>query len=131
MARIKVYDVPKFIPPTYLYRCELDRVIDGDTVDLNIDLGFKTWTAKRIRLIGINTPELRGGTKESKAQAKIAKRRVQDLFAEADESFVQTHWDSEGKYGRTLGWLYVLKDEQVTNINILLLQENLAVESSY
>jgi endonuclease YncB( thermonuclease family) len=131
MARVKVYDVPRFVPPTYLYRCKLDRVIDGDTVDLNIDLGFKTWTYKRIRLIGIDTPELRGGTAESKAEARIAKRRVEDLFAEADESFVQTQWDSKGKYGRTLGWLYVLKDEQVTNINILLLQENLAVESSY
>jgi micrococcal nuclease len=131
MARVKVYDVPKFIPPTYLYRCELDRVIDGDTVDLNIDLGFKTWTYKRIRLIGINTAELRGGTDETKAHARKAKSRVEVLFAEADEAFVQTHWDSKGKYGRTLGWLYVLKDAQITNINILLLEEKLAEESSY
>ena len=131
MARIKVYDAPKFIQPTYLYRCKLGRVIDGDTVDVNIDLGFKTWAYKRIRLIGINTAELRGGTDETKAHARLAKKRVEDLFAEADESFVQTHWDAKGKYGRVLGWLYVLKDEQVTNINILLMEEDLAEESAY
>ena len=131
MASPKVYDAPKFVPPAYLYRCELDRVIDGDTVDLNIDLGFKTWVFKRIRLIGINTAELRGGTDETKAHARVAKSRVEELYAQADECFVQTHMDAEGKYGRTLGWLYTLKDEKITNINILLMEEDLAEESAY
>jgi len=83
------------------------KVVDGDTVDLMVDLGFRTYTLQRIRLSNINTPELRGGTAESRAKAVEAKEFVKTWFEKAKTDglsiIVTTFKDKQGKYGRYLG----------------------------
>ena len=68
----------------YTYKIELDRVIDGDTIDATIDLGFDISTKKRIRFIGIDTPESRTRDLEEKARGLAAKERVKELLEGAD-----------------------------------------------
>lgn len=115
-----------FEGPQYVYRvAKVDRVIDGDTVDLLIDLGFNIFTKQRIRFAGIDTPELRGGTDESKARARAAAARVEDLLS-SGEVFVRTEHDKTGKYGRYLGYLIVVKQGIDFVVNEILLEEGLA-----
>tara|TARA_R110002020_G_scaffold32729_6_gene100359 strand:- start:781 stop:1116 length:336 start_codon:yes stop_codon:yes gene_type:complete len=107
----------------YLYDAKLIRVIDGDTVDAKIDLGFDVWVKKRIRLYGINTPETRTRDLEEKKAGIAAKERLEGLINECGGVFIlQSH--GVGKYGRCLGTLFI--DD--TNINMLLLSEGLAEE---
>ena len=63
----------------YVYNAKLLRVIDGDTVDALIDLGFDTWVKKRIRLYGIDTPEVRTRDKEEKKKGVAAKERLKEI----------------------------------------------------
>ena len=64
----------------YYYKCKLIKVIDGDTIDVDIDLGFGvTLSNQRLRLYGINTPETRTRDLEEKKRGLIAKERVQEL----------------------------------------------------
>jgi micrococcal nuclease len=105
----------------YLYKAKLDRVIDGDTVDAMIDLGFNTWVHKRIRLLGIDAPETRTRDLEEKAAGLQTKERLTSLLeASGGEFVVESH--GVGKYGRCLGTLWI--GDQ--NINNLLLSEGLA-----
>ena len=105
----------------YQYNAKLDRVVDGDTVDAMIDLGFDTWVHKRIRLLGIDAPETRTRDLEEKERGFATKERLVDLLEAAGGLFV-LHSHGVGKYGRCLGTIYV-EDE---NINELLLSEGLA-----
>ena len=103
------------------YNAKLDRVIDGDTVDAMIDLGFNTWVHKRIRLLGIDAPETRTRDLKEKAQGFATKERLEGLLEAANGMFVlQSH--GVGKYGRCLGTIFI--EEQ--NINELLIEEGLA-----
>ena len=105
----------------YLYNAKLVRVIDGDTIDAVIDLGFDVWIKKRVRLYGINTPETRTRDLEEKQAGIAAKKRLQELIDDSGGKFrIQSH--GIGKYGRCLGTLFI--DD--TNINVLLLEEGLA-----
>ena len=105
----------------YEYNAKLDRVVDGDTVDAMIDLGFDTWVHKRIRLEGIDAPETRTRDLNEKAQGFVTKARLTDLLEAADGVFVlQSH--GVGKYGRCLGTI-IIENE---NINELLIREGLA-----
>ena len=105
----------------YLYRAKLDRVIDGDTVDAMIDLGFNTWVHKRIRLLGIDAPETRTRDLREKEAGLQTKERLTELLAASEGEFVvESH--GVGKYGRCLGTIWI--GEQ--NINNLLLSEGLA-----
>ena len=105
----------------YEYNAKLDRVIDGDTVDAMIDLGFDTWVHKRIRLEGIDAPETRTRDLSEKEQGYITKDRLVSLLEAADGEFVVVS-HGVGKYGRCLGTIMV--GEQ--NINELLIKEGLA-----
>ena len=105
----------------YQYNAKLDRVVDGDTVDAMIDLGFDTWVHKRIRLLGIDAPETRTRDLEEKERGFATKERLVGLLEAAGGLFV-LHSHGVGKYGRCLGAIYV-EDE---NINELLLSEGLA-----
>jgi micrococcal nuclease len=88
------------------YNAVLDRVIDGDTVDATIDLGFDTWKKTRIRFYGINTPESRTRDLEEKKRGLAAKDRLIEILKANDNKFVlKSH--GVGKYGRCLGELYV------------------------
>ena len=105
----------------YEYKAKLDRVIDGDTVDAMIDLGFDTWVHKRIRLEGIDAPETRTRDLDEKAQGFITKDRLTDLLEASNGEFVVVS-HGVGKYGRCLGTI-IIEDE---NINELLIREGLA-----
>jgi len=115
----------------YTYKIKLDRVVDGDTIDANIDLGFDISTKKRIRFMGINTPESRTRDLEEKARGLAAKDRVKQLLEGAKEITLQSH--GVGKYGRCLGELFVdIVDGQekltLESINELLIKEGHAVK---
>jgi len=113
--------------PDYTYRVkEVVRVIDGDTVDLIVDLGFYVTVHKRIRFLEIDTYELRGGTVETKKLANEAKTRLIELLSQKNTKiYIKTKMDDEGKYGRMLGKLYVIRDNDgfIYDINHILLQE--------
>ena len=86
----------------YEYRVILDRVVDGDTVDVDIDLGFDTWLSKqRIRLYGLDTWESRTRDLEVKAKGLLAKEFTKQMVSEAEEIILISH--GKGKYGRILG----------------------------
>ena len=105
----------------YEYKAKLDRVVDGDTVDALIDLGFDVWVKKRIRLEGIDAPETRTRDLDEKAQGFVTKERLESLLEAAEGVFVlQSH--GVGKYGRCLGTIFIGQE----NINELLLSEGLA-----
>lgn len=104
----------------YVYRCEILRVVDGDTVDAEIDLGFSIVYRTRIRLLGINTPETKGATK---AEGLRAKDTLAMWLASAKQIVVETALDKRGKFGRVLGTLYA--DE--VNLNERLVDEGFAV----
>ena len=88
----------------YEYKARVHRIIDGDTVDVVIDLGFEMTTRQRIRLYGINTPETRTRDLEEKARGKAAKARLYDLINGCNrEIIIKTK--KRGKYGRILGSL--------------------------
>ena len=88
------------------YRCSLDRIIDGDTIDVHIDLGFKIILSKeRVRLLGINTPESRTRNLEEKALGLAAKARLKELLPK--KFIIKTFKDEKGKFGRILGLPFV------------------------
>jgi len=96
------------VPMTYVYHCVLDRVVDGDTIDVSIDLGFKVWLHKeRVRLYGINCPECRTKDLVEKAKGLASKDRLIELLPE--KFIIQTTKDGKGKYGRILGIPFVDK----------------------
>ena len=89
----------------YTYKAKLNRVIDGDTIDVDIDLGFDIQIKKRVRFAGINTPESRTRDLEEKARGLAAKDRVKAILAENDTFTLQSN--EIGKYGRVLGTIYL------------------------
>jgi len=88
----------------YEYPCKIIKVIDGDTADVDIDLGFGVWLKnQRIRFYGIDTPESRTSDKEEKVYGLAAKAFVQKYLPKGGISTLITHKDAKGKYGRILG----------------------------
>ena len=108
----------------YEYRCEIVRVVDGDTIDVNIDLGFDTWIHKeRIRLKGIDTPESRTRDLEEKKYGLAAKAFVEEQMPVGSDQILQTQKDKTGKFGRILG-VFIVNNR---NLNELMIQEHHAV----
>ena len=91
----------------YEYRCKVLKVIDGDTVDIDIDLGFGTWIHnERVRIMGIDTPESRTSNDIEKKFGLAAKSRLQELLGETAILKTQVSKkgeDMKGKFGRILG----------------------------
>jgi micrococcal nuclease len=89
----------------YEYKCVIDRVVDGDTVDIDIDLGFDVkLTKQRVRLMGVDTPESRTSDKEEKVYGKIASAYVKDLLpVGSTQTFTCKEYNTSGKFGRLLG----------------------------
>ncbi len=115
----------------YTYNIELLRVVDGDTVDAKIDLGFDVSVKKRIRLAGIDTPESRTRDIEEKAKGLAAKDRVKQLLEGCENITLKSH--GVGKFGRCLGEIFldmVDGQEKITleSLNELLIKEGHAVE---
>ena len=107
----------------YYYKIELLRVVDGDTVDVRIDLGFNVWHKCRVRLVGINAPESRTRDKEEKKRGLAAKQWLIDTLESAQEDLEMKSYGS-GKYGRVLGEIYI----NDVNINQLMVDEGHAVK---
>ena len=88
----------------YEYRCKILRVVDGDTADVDIDLGFGVWLKKqRIRFYGIDTPESRTSDDVEKIYGKAASAFVESYLPVNSVQTLITHKDAVGKYGRILG----------------------------
>ena len=105
----------------YVYKAKLIRVIDGDTIEASVDLGFGLRYQMLIRLHGINTPETRTKDLVEKKAGIAAKERLQELMSDSGGKFILQSY-GVGKYGRCLGVLFI-KD---VNINNLLINEGLA-----
>ena len=86
------------------YKCKILRIVDGDTVDVDIDLGFGIWRHKeRVRLLGIDTPESRTRDLEEKKFGLLSKQYVKDHYPIGSIAMLRTHKDKTGKFGRILG----------------------------
>ena len=115
------------------YNCTIRRVVDGDTVDVDIDLGFDMWIHnERVRLFGIDTPESRTRDLEEKKAGLFAKDVVLHYLPEGSKQVLKTHKDKVGKYGRVLGEFVIydsLADRQTT-INQFMIDHKIGVEYS-
>ena len=95
------------------YRCTIKRVVDGDTVDIDIDLGFGIWVHnERVRLYGIDTPESRTRDLEEKKAGIYAKQCVETFLPVGSTQTLKTYKDKVGKYGRILGEFVIYDPEQ-------------------
>ena len=120
------------IPPSrkscYNFRVtEINRVLDGDTIDVTIDLGFALYSKERVRVAGVDTPEKRTRDLEEKALGLDAtawiKDKLEGAINGADELSIRTELvGGVGKYGRLLGWLYIgdsdlsLNEQMITEV---------------
>ena len=110
----------------YIYRGKLERVVDGDTIDALIDVGFDIWIKKRIRYSGIDTWESRTRDLEEKAKGLEAKARNKELLMEVSSKsgYFRLKSHGVGKYGRVLGEIYIEdKEGKQYNINKTLISE--------
>ena len=109
----------------YEYGCTVTRVVDGDTVDVILDLGFSIFHKCRVRLYGIDTPESRTRNKDEKVRGKLASKYLSDAIHNGTKVVLRSKLkDSKGKYGRVLGEVVV--DD--ININVSMIENYLAVE---
>ena len=126
----------KMTPPSrkscYNFRViKINRVLDGDTIDVTIDLGFDLFKKERVRIAGVDTPEKRTRNLEEKALGIDAtewlKVQLNDVIKSDDELVIRTELvGGVGKYGRLLGWLYIGESE--LSINEQMITEGYAWE---
>jgi micrococcal nuclease len=106
----------------YEYKCKILRVVDGDTVDVDIDLGFGVWMHKeRVRMMGIDTPESRTRDRVEKAFGLASKERLKELLPIGSIQVLKTEIDrsgedKKGKFGRILGDFLVDDNRRCTDI---------------
>tara|TARA_R110000796_G_scaffold7875_1_gene26574 strand:- start:350 stop:748 length:399 start_codon:yes stop_codon:yes gene_type:complete len=115
----------------YIYRAKLDRVVDGDTIDAMIDLGFNTWVKRRIRYMGLDTWESRTRDLDEKKKGLAAKARNKELLEKVSSKsgFFRIKSHGTGKYGRVLGEIFIQDiDGKQYNINETLKAEGHAYE---
>lgn len=110
----------------YEYRVKkVTGVVDGDTIDVDIDLGFSVSFSQRVRLAGIDTPESRTTDKAEKVLGLEAKEYLKSKLKDAKVVVIKTEKpDSSEKYGRILGWLYV--DGNTVSINDQMIEDGYA-----
>ena len=109
----------------------IDKVLDGDTIDVTIDLGFDLYKKERVRIAGVDTPEKRTRDLEEKALGLDAsewmKKHLEDTIQGDEELTIRTELKGGmGKYGRLLGWLYV--GEDTISLNEQMIKEGYAWE---
>jgi len=103
----------------YEYAGKLERVIDGDTIDAFIDLGFNVWIKKRIRLHGIDAPEVRTRDLNEKKRGMAAKNRLIEVLSLVNGNFIlKSH--GIGKYGRCLGEIYTNNNSNSINKQLII-----------
>ena len=107
---------------TYFVK-SIDRIVDGDTIDISIDLGFDLTKKERVRLAGIDTPEKRTKNLKEKEMGYQATEFLEMHLMEATKLTVRT--EKDGKFGRMLGWLYKT-DEDTKSINQVMIDKGYA-----
>ena len=126
----------KMIPPSrkscYNFRVvKINRVVDGDTIDVTIDLGFDLLKKERVRIAGVDTPEKRTRDKEEKVLGIDAtnwmKSKLEGAIKGGEELTIRTELKGGvGKYGRLLGWLYI--NDDIVSLNEQMIKEGYAWE---
>jgi len=112
----------------YEYRVKIVKIVDGDTVDVDIDLGFGVWMHKeRIRLFGIDTPESRTRDLEEKKYGLAAKKFLTGMLDDEGGIILKTHKDKTGKFGRILGELWRTTNYADQSINNYMIDKHHAV----
>ena len=107
------------------YVRKVENVVDGDTIDVLIDLGFDILFASRVRLAGIDTPESRTSDKAEKVLGLEAKEYLKKALKDAKSVVIKTEkMDSSEKYGRILGWVYV--DGNTVSLNDMMINDGYA-----
>ena len=123
-------------PCEFIYRVSsLEKVVDGDTIDVSIDLGFDVCTKQRVRLLGIDTPESRTRDLTEKKFGLLSKKKLREwclkaVASEKDDIEIQLRCpeaDSRGKFGRILAEVWVSEDGEWTNVNKWLCDNGFAV----
>ena len=113
------------------YRCKIRKIVDGDTIDVDIDLGFNTWiNNERVRLYGIDTPESRTRDLEEKKFGLYAKSIVEKYLPVGSNQTLVTYLDKVGKFGRILGEfkMFDIEQDRQTTINEFMIRNNIGVE---
>ena len=111
---------------TYEYNVTIAKVVDGDTVDVDIDLGFgMVYKKQRVRMLGIDTPESRTRDLVEKKFGKASKKHLKGLLEEAESITLISH--DKGKFGRILGELFVHTEETRVNVNEKMITDHHAV----
>jgi len=110
----------------YEYRVKkVNKIVDGDTIDVDIDLGFAVSFTQRVRLAGIDTPESRTTNLKEKALGVEVKEKIKKEIAAAKDIVIKTEKpDSSEKYGRILGWLFL--DGNTVSLNQQLIDQGYA-----
>ena len=109
----------------YEYNCEVTKIVDGDTLDVDIDLGFSVrLTKQRIRMLGIDTPESRTRNKEEKIRGLLSKKFLSYMCPVGSNIRLVSH--GKGKFGRILGEIFALEGE--ASVNKIMCEEGFAVE---
>ena len=113
----------------------VEKIVDGDTIDVAIDLGFDVCTKQRVRLLGIDTPESRTSDKEEKKFGLLSKQKLKEwclkaVASDKDDIEIELRCpeaDSRGKFGRVLAEVWVSEGGQWTNVNKWMCDEGYAV----
>jgi micrococcal nuclease len=111
----------------YQYKCKIIKIIDGDTVDIDLDLGFKIILAnQRVRMAGVDTPESRTKNLEEKVRGQLSKKKLAEKLPVGSWQIIETQksGNNDDKFGRILG-VFILEDG--TRVNDWLIQNNYAV----
>ena len=113
----------------YEYSCKVKRVVDGDTMDVILDLGFDILYSCRVRLAGIDTPESRTRDLDEKARGKLSKAFLQECIKGRKVVLKTKLKDSRGKFGRVIAEVWAeLEEGSLRNINDLMIKERHAVK---
>ena len=109
---------------TYYVR-KVENIVDGDTIDVLIDLGFDILFASRVRLAGIDTPESRTKDLKEKALGLESKEYLKKALKDAKSVVIKTEkMDSSEKYGRILGWIYI--NDETVSLNDMMINDGYA-----
>ena len=112
----------------YQYKCKIIKVLDGDTVDIDLDLGFKIILSnQRVRMAGVDTPESRTAIAEEKVRGLLSKKKLAEKLPIGSWQIIETQKpdSNDDKFGRILG-VFILEDG--TRVNDWLIQNNYAVQ---
>ena len=111
----------------YQYKCKINKVLDGDTVDIDLDLGFNiVLVNQRVRMAGVDTPESRTANKEEKPRGLLSKKKLAEKLPFGSWQIIETQRsdNNDDKFGRILG-VFIL--EEGTKVNDWLIKNNYAV----